>query len=134
MIAALTSVLPNILGIIDKTLPDKAQAALAKQKIELELVTAANEVNKAQAEINKTEAAHRSIWVSGWRPAIGWTCSLGVFWAFLGNPLATWIAVVMGVPHFLLPEIPMDMLFELVMAMLGLAGLRSFDKMRGTTK
>lgn len=134
MIAAITAVLPNILGIIDKTLPDKAQAALAKQQIELELVTAANEVNKMQAETNKIEAAHRSIWVSGWRPAIGWSCSLGVFWAFIGQPIAQWGATMYGVPLILLPEIPMDMLFELVLAMLGLAGLRSFDKMKGTTK
>jgi hypothetical protein len=134
MIAALTSVLPNILGIIDKSLPDAGQAALAKQKIELELITAANEINKAQAETNKVEAGHRSIWVAGWRPAIGWTCSIGVFWAFVGHPTAQWAAMMFGIPFALLPTLPTDMLFELVMAMLGLAGLRTFDKMKGVSK
>ena len=56
MLQALATVLPNILKIVDKSIPDKAGAALAKQKIELELVTAANEVNKMQAETNKVEA------------------------------------------------------------------------------
>jgi len=134
MLQALVSVLPNILKIVDKSIPDKAGAALAKQRIELELVTAANEVNKMQASTNQVEAAHRSIWVAGWRPAIGWTCSIGVFWAFVGHPFFSWIAVMFGVPLVLLPDVPMDALFELVMAMLGLAGLRTFDKLKGTAK
>ena len=134
MLAGLLNVLPNILAIIDKTLPDKAQAELAKQRVEFELLSAMNEVNKAQAETNKVEAAHRSIWVAGWRPAIGWVAALGVFWAFVGQPIAQWIATMFGIPLMLLPEFPMDQVMELVLAMLGLSGLRTFEKMKGISK
>lgn len=134
MLAGLVSLLPNILAIVDKSLPDKAQADLAKQRIEFELLSAMNEVNKAQAETNKVEAGHRSIWVAGWRPAIGWVAALGVFWAFIGNPICEWIATMFGVPLMLLPDFPMDQVMELVLAMLGLSGLRTFEKMKGISK
>ena len=128
------TVLPNILAIIDKSLPDKGAAALAKQRIELELVTAFNEINKSQADTNMAEAAHRSIWVAGWRPAIGWVCAIGVFWAFVGQPLAQWVATVFGIPLLLLPEFPMEQILELILAMLGLGGLRTFEKLKGITR
>jgi len=134
MLAGLLNILPNILAIIDKSLPDKAQAEHAKQRIEFELLAAVNEVNKSQAETNKVEAAHRSIWVAGWRPAIGWVTALGVFWAFIGQPLAAWLATLYGIPFALLPEFPMDQVMELVLAMLGMSGLRTFEKMKGVSK
>lgn len=134
MLAGLINILPNILAIVDKSLPDKAQAELAKQRIEFELLSAMNEVNKSQAETNKVEAAHRSIWVAGWRPAIGWVAALGVFWAFIGQPICEWIAMMYGIPEAYLPEFPMDTVMELVLAMLGLSGLRTFEKMKGITK
>lgn len=128
------TVLPNILAIIDKSLPDKGAAALAKQRIELELVTAFNEINKSQADTNMAEATHRSIWVAGWRPAIGWVCAIGVFWAFVGQPLAQWVATLFGIPLLLLPEFPMEQILELILAMLGLGGLRTFEKLKGITR
>lgn len=134
MLAGLLNVLPNILAIIDKTLPDKEAAGLAKSRIEFELLSAVNEVNKAQAETNKVEAAHRSLWVAGWRPAIGWVAALGVFWAFIAQPVLQWVATLYGIPHFLLPEFPMEQVFELVLAMLGLGGLRTFEKLKGVSK
>ena len=128
MMNLITALLPQVMGVVDKVIPDKDAAEKAKQVIELELIKAANEVNLAQAETNKVEAAHRSVFVAGWRPAIG------VFWAFMGNPLAQWIAVLLGHPTSLLPVFPTDKLFELVFAMLGMAGLRSFEKMKGIAK
>lgn len=132
-IGAITSIVPNVLGIIDKVVPDKAAAELAKSKIELEIVQAANEINRLQAETNQVEAAHRSIWVAGWRPAIGWSCALGVSYFFVIEPIVTWVTVVLGY-NLDLPEFPKEALFEMVFAMLGLAGLRSFEKVKGVTK
>jgi hypothetical protein len=126
--------LPKLADIFDKVIPDKAAAAIAQQAFEMELLQAANEANKQQAEINKVEAQSSSVWVSGWRPAIGWVCAIGVFWAFVGNPLAVWFALALGYPNPLLPLLPTDALFELVFAMLGMAGLRSFDKLKGLSK
>jgi len=134
MLAGLMTILPNIVAIIDKTLPDKAQAELAKQRIEFEILSAVNEVNKSQAETNKVEASHRSLWVAGWRPAIGWVAALGVFWAFIGQPVSEWCATLYGIPISSFPQFPMEQVLELVLAMLGLSGLRTWEKMKGVSK
>jgi len=84
--------------------------------------------NILSAELNKVEAQHRSVFVAGWRPAIGWICALGIGFAFIGNPL---------LQRFLGGEpvvVPLDMILELVLAMLGMAGLRTVEKLRGSTK
>ncbi|MFN4278296.1 MAG: 3TM-type holin [Ferrovibrio sp.] len=86
-----------------------------------------------QVELNKVEAAHRSIFVAGWRPAVGWICAFGVGWAYIGHPLFTW-AAAMWFPGVQPPAIVTDGLLELVLAMLGIAGLRTFEKVRGRSK
>jgi hypothetical protein len=133
LVAALTTIVPNILGIIDKAVPDRDAAELAKGRIELELIQAASEINKLQAETNVAEAAHRSIWVAGWRPAIGWCSALGVAYYFVLEPILNWVCAVFGF-NPPMPVFPQEALFEMVFAMLGLAGLRSFEKVRGVTR
>ncbi len=86
-----------------------------------------------QVELNKIEAAHRSIFVAGWRPAVGWICAAAVGWAYLGHPVFLWAAALWS-PGLQPPAIHTDSLFELVLAMLGMAGLRSFEKASGRTK
>ena len=83
----------------------------------------------AQVELNKVEASHRSMFVAGWRPFIGWVCGLGLANAFLINP---WIEWVSNKPD--VPELPIGIMMELVVAMLGLAGLRTYEKLQGRTK
>ncbi len=80
-----------------------------------------------QAEISKIEAQHRSVFVAGWRPAIGWVCAIGLSFPFVINPLIEWFG-------FKGPEIQMDQLMELVVALLGLGTLRTFEKITGRTK
>jgi len=82
----------------------------------------------AQVELNKIGAAHRSIFVAGWRPAIGWVCATGLAFAFLVNPILQWTVNKPG------PELPLDIIMELVIGMLGLAGLRSAEKIAGVSK
>ena len=86
-----------------------------------------------QAEINKIEAAHRSIFVAGWRPFIGWVCGFGFLWAFLGHPLFEWVVTLYGI-DITPPELITDSLLELVLAMLGLGGLRTAEKLTGRAK
>lgn len=86
-----------------------------------------------QAEINRIEAAHRSLWVAGWRPFIGWVCGLGLLWAFIGQPIFQWIVVLMGV-NVVPPHILTDNMMELVLAMLGLGGLRTVEKIQGRAR
>lgn len=86
-----------------------------------------------QVELNKIEAAHRSVFVAGWRPAVGWVCAAGVAWAYLGHPLFVWAATLWW-PGLAPPALQTDSLIELVLAMLGMAGLRTLEKATGRAK
>jgi len=88
----------------------------------------AQEPGLAQVELNKIGAAHRSVFVAGWRPAIGWVCAIGLAFAFLVNPILQWAVSKPG------PELPLDIMMELVIGMLGLAGLRTAEKLAGRAK
>lgn len=88
----------------------------------------AQEPGLAQVELNKIGAAHRSIFVAGWRPFIGWVCGVGLAFSFLVNPLLQWWTGSAG------PELPLNIMMELVIGMLGLAGLRTAEKMAGRAK
>ena len=127
---------PLIAPIIDKALdliPNENDRQRAKEDMERGILDAANQALLGQLEINKVEAAHRSIFVAGWRPFIGWVCGAGIAWAFIGQPIANWAveAFGLGMP---LPIIPTDNLMELVLAMLGMGGLRTFEKLRGVAR
>tara|TARA_R110000787_G_scaffold284738_1_gene398820 strand:+ start:17792 stop:18184 length:393 start_codon:yes stop_codon:yes gene_type:complete len=129
----LNILLPLIGTVIDRVVPDKAGAEKAKQEIERSLIENSNKLNLAQIEVNKVEASNSNIFVSGWRPAIGWSCAFGFFWLFIGYPLADWILHLNGVEQEL-PKIDADVLMELTFGMLGMAGLRTFEKLKGITK
>ena len=88
----------------------------------------AQEPGLAQVELNRVAAGHRSIFVAGWRPTIGYVCALGLGFAFIVNPILQWAT---GEPG---PEMPTDIMLELVIGMLGLAGLRSVEKLAGRSK
>lgn len=81
-----------------------------------------------QYQINLAEAAHRSLFVAGARPFILWVCGLGLANSFIINP---WIQWVTGAPG---PVLPLETMMELVIAVLGLSGLRTVEKMTGRTK
>ena len=125
--------LPLISTVIDRVVPDKNGANKAKQAIEAELIANATQLNLAQAETNKIEAAHRSVWVAGWRPALGWVSALSFAWIFLLAPITQWVLLLTG-NTVVLPVLQSDVLLELTFALLGLAGLRTYEKTKGITK
>jgi roadblock/LC7 domain-containing protein len=133
MIPVVTALLPALGTLIDRLIPDRAAAEKAKAEMEQQLVTAANAAAMAQVEVNKVEAGHSSVFVAGWRPSIGWVCAAGLAWAFVVAPVASWALMVMGIKAEL-PAIQFDHLFELVLAMLGIGGLRTFEKLRGVAR
>ena len=133
MIPIVTALLPALGTLIDRLIPDRAAAERAKAEMEQQLVTAANQAALAQVEVNKIEAAHSSVFVAGWRPSIGWVCAAGLAWAFVLAPIASWALVVLGIKADL-PAIHTDYLLELVLAMLGIGGLRTFEKLRGVSR
>ena len=116
--------------LIDRMWPDPAQAATAK----LELIKLQQSGDLAQMtgqlEINKIEAASNSTFVSGWRPAIGWVCALALLYQYLVRPLAVAVFAAVGHPLPVMPGLD-ENLWQLMMAMLGMGGLRTFEKVQG---
>ncbi len=86
--------------------------------------------DQLQVMLNMTEAQHRSVFVAGWRPFIGWCCGFGICWTYLGHPIFSWAAALFW-PGVQPPAISADHLMELVLAMLGMSGLRTFEKIKG---
>ena len=129
----LNVLLPLISTVVDRVIPDKNGADKAKQAIEAELIKNATQLNLAQAETNKIEASHRSVFVAGWRPCLGWVAALGFAWMFVIAPLLQWVMLV-SVNDLPLPQFQTDVLLELTFAMLGLAGLRTYEKTKGISK
>ncbi|MBQ4133263.1 MAG: hypothetical protein IJD04_05965, partial [Desulfovibrionaceae bacterium] len=121
---SLTSFIPIIGPAVEKLLdliPDKNARERAEEEYRRALLEAQLAEANGQREINKIEAGHRSIWVAGWRPFIGWVCGLSVACAFLLFPVANaFLSVVMPERLALLPVFPMDYLLELLFGMLGL--------------
>ncbi len=132
MIGLASLVGPIVNKFVDR-IPDGNERARAKESLERELVDAANSVMLAQTEINKAEAAHKSIFVAGWRPFIGWVCGVGIAWSMVVQPVAQWAMIAWG-DGTELPTIDTSYLMELVTAMLGMSGLRTFEKLRGVSR
>ena len=132
---ALISLLP---GLLDKILPDPGAAADAKLKVmemaqrgELAALDADMRLALGQMEVNKAEAS-TDLFRGGWRPACGWVCAFGLAYNFLLRPLLPWFAKVAGFNVPDLPAIDTDTLMVLLTGMLGLGGLRTFEKVKGT--
>lgn len=120
----------GVADVIDKfveTPDEKRVAQQIKQKMMMEPVL-------AQVELNKIEAGHRSIFVAGWRPFIGWVCGFALAWHFILFDILSWITL-MWKPEITLPELGgTDTLITVLLAMLGLGGLRTYEKKIGKAK
>lgn len=118
--------------LLDRFVPDPQ--AKAQAEMELVRMAADGELKQviAQLEINAREAAHPSIFVAGWRPAFGWCGALGFVYATIAQPLLAWGAAVKGWPEP--PTLNLDLLWVVVTGMLGIGGLRTFEKAKGVTK
>lgn len=115
--------------LIDRFLPD--QEAKRKAEAEFLAMAAQGELKQiiAQLEINAKEAAHPSMWVAGWRPAVGWVGALGLFYAAIGQPVLVWFSTTQGWPPP--PSVDTDLLWVVLSGMLGIGGLRTFEKAKG---
>jgi len=85
----------------------------------------------AQTDINKIEAASPKLFVSGWRPAVGWICALGLFSQYFIFPIASWVLPIIGHPEIKLPVLNVADLYPLLFGLLGLGTLRSYEKAKG---
>ena len=117
--------LPMIGSIIDK-ITDKVDDFTLDKQEKAELIA---DINRAQLEVNKVEAGHTSIFVSGWRPFTGWICATALGYHYILQPLLTFILYSFG--HAIeLPVFDMTTLTTVLLGMLGLGGMRSFEKVQ----
>lgn len=132
--ALLPAVLPLVKDVVGSFLPeDPKKRAEAERKIESQLTEHLAKIDMAQLEVNKTEAAHRSIFVAGWRPFVGWACGVSLAWSYICQPILTFALVQAGY-GVELPALDMSQMMPVLMGMLGLGGLRSFEKYKGVSK
>jgi hypothetical protein len=112
--------------------PDKqAELEMKLAEIEQKAQDSENAVLLAQAEINAKEAESKSFFVSSWRPAIGWVCAFGCGYAYLIYPTANWVARVIFKYALELPTLDMQSLSAMTLGLLGLAGMRTAEKIKG---
>ena len=117
----------NVLDDLFTSPEEKAQANAVLEKLR-------QQPDKLQVELNKVEAGHRSAFVAGWRPFIGWVCGFGFAYHYILQPFLVFAILAFG---YDLPELPvfdMNALQTVMMGMLGLGTLRTFEKMQGKAK
>ena len=130
----LQNLIGPVTGLLDKFIEDKDQKNALAHEIATMAQRHAQETKMAQIAVNQEEAKHRSVFVSGWRPFIGWTCGTALAYHFVVAPIILFAATIAG---FQIPELPsfdMETLTTILLGMLGLGGLRSFEKYKGLTK
>jgi hypothetical protein len=116
--------------VIDRILPDKAANDAAKAQL-LQMQTAGELAQiTGQLEVDKTEAASSSIFVAGWRPFIGWVCGSALAYQYIVSPVGQWLAALFGHPVSA-PVLDIGQLMTLLLSMLGMGVLRSYDKTTG---
>ena len=132
--ALLPSLLPAVTDIIGRFLPeDKEARAKAEREIKASLTDHLAKIDLAQLDINKQEAAHRSVFVAGWRPFIGWSCGFALCYTYVLQPILTFILAQTGY-LVSLPIVDLAGMMPVLMGMLGLGGLRTFEKFKGVSK
>tara|TARA_R110002074_G_scaffold185468_1_gene350907 strand:- start:252 stop:659 length:408 start_codon:yes stop_codon:yes gene_type:complete len=129
----LQALIGPVSNLVGKFIEDKDQ----KNQLAHDLATLASrhaqELAKGQIEANTEQAKHPSLFVAGARPAIMWICALGLLTQFFIMPIAEWVTAV-WLPDVLLPELNTSELMALTLSLLGLGGMRSFEKSKGVAR
>jgi len=130
----LSSLIEPVTGLLDKFVEDKDQKAALAHEISTMADRHAQQLALAQVEVNKAEAASNSVWKGGWRPFVGWVCGAAFAYHFVLQPLAIFGLAAYGMEVPPLPNFDMGQLMTVLMGMLGLGGLRSFEKYKHVAK
>ena len=123
----------SVIGIADKVLGKFVADKNLKMKLEHELKTQLQTANLSQISINKIEAGHKSLFVACWRPSVGWVCSIAMAYHFILAPMIEFAVNIAGI-QVTLPEFDFSQLSTILMAMLGMAGLRTYEKQKKVAK
>ena len=133
MLNLISSLVAPVSGLLDKFIEDKDQRALLAHEIATLADKQANEQAVAQIELNKVEAAHKSMFVAGWRPAVGWVCALAMLLNFILIPFINLGMDLAGL-DIRLDLIEMETMMPVLLGMLGLGGMRSYEKARNVAR
>ena len=133
MINLLGSLVQPVTGLLDKFIEDKDQKNKLAHEISTMAERHAQELAKGQLEINKAEAQSRNVFIAGWRPFIGWTCGVAMAYNYVIHPI---LMFTLAQFNYLvaIPALDLSEMMPVLMGMLGLGGLRSFEKYKGISK
>ena len=106
---------------------ERLEIALKEKELDTQILSKVHETNIAEAQ-------HRTLFVAGWRPFIGWVSGLALAYTFLIQPIFLWINSIYNLTATPPPQLNDDLLFNIVLAMLGIAGLRTYEKQKGLTR
>ena len=125
-LAAIDGIASLASNVLDRFFPNKTEQE--KQEITMAMM-----VIQGQIDTNKVEAANPNMFVAGWRPYVGWVCGTGFAIQFVVAPIAEWGAALAGHP-MKFPQLDMGTLLTLLGGMLGIGGLRTFEKTKGVNR
>lgn len=128
----ITTIVERVTSIIDKIIPDVAARDKMKADMAMELLKQDWSNVTAQLEINKVEAASSSVFVAGWRPAVGWTCVAGLAYSLVLQPFLVFLLVAFGKTNLPpLPELDITGIFAILGSLLGIGGLHTWERIKG---
>lgn len=129
----LTPILSIVNVLIDRLVPNKTKAQEIRDKLSEMAASGELEALTAQIDLNKQEAGHRTVFVAGWRPFIGWVCGASLAYQYIGRPIIIYISAARGIDYTFVPSLD-DNLWQLMTGMLGLGTLRTFEKINKAAK
>ena len=122
-----------VTSLLDKFVEDKDQKAKLAHEVATMAQRHAQELAKGQLEVNKAEAQHKSLFVSGWRPAVGWCCVFGMMGNFMVIPFTNFVLALLKI-DVVVPLIDTATMMPVLMGMLGLGAMRTYEKKSGVSK
>lgn len=138
MLPLITAIAPALFDLVDDLFTTDEEKAKAKHKLIKMEQDGELEAMKGQLAVNLQEAKSESRFVSGWRPFVGWTCGASLAWEYLVKPFAVFVGVAFDelskAQIDLIPTLEMSVMMPVLLGMLGLGGMRSFEKWKGTNK
>jgi hypothetical protein len=120
-------------ALLSRVIPDKSERDKLAHEIATMAEKQAHDQIMAQVEVNKQEAAHKSLFVAGWRPFIGWTCGVAMAFNYVGVPLVETVSVLYGTPLVINP-LDLATMMPVLLGMLGLGGMRTYEKRVGVSR
>jgi hypothetical protein len=131
----------NLDGLVGRFFPSKEKAQEFEAEFKRTLLSQEGEITKAalaaqqaQIEVNKVEAASASLFVSGWRPHVGWVCGFALSYVAILEPIARFVAQVFYSYNGAFPVVDTTITLQVLLGLLGLGGLRTFEKVKGVDR